>query len=89
MTNRFEVRMKSMLVCSQAMTIGDELSWSEHGANSARAVGSVPVWAINLRVGLSDLAGPFQVRIFCYSINVKKVDCSLISSVYFLTAENS
>lgn len=34
-----------------------ELSWLEHGANSIKVVGSIPVKAISLRVGLNDPCG--------------------------------
>lgn len=29
-------------------------SWSEHGANNAQVMGSIPVWAMHLGVGLND-----------------------------------
>lgn len=34
----------------------------EHGANNAQVVGSVPEWAIHLRVGLEDLSGSLPIQ---------------------------
>lgn len=51
--------------------VGDDLSWSEHGANSARTVGLVVMgWVVmDLRFGLDDLCGSFRLRIFCDCVN--------------------
>lgn len=46
---------------------------TEHGANNTRAEGSVPLWAIHLRVGLHDLCDPFQLGIFCHVLSVTLV----------------
>lgn len=41
----------------------DALSWSEHGVNDARVKGSIPVQAIQLRVGLDDPCGSLPQNI--------------------------
>lgn len=39
--------------------MGHNLNWFGHGANTAKVVGSIPVQAIHLRVGLKILVGSF------------------------------
>lgn len=51
--------------------MGDEISsvGLGHGANSTKVVGSIPIQAVYLRVGLDHACGSIQLRISCESIN--------------------
>lgn len=48
----------------------DELSWSEHGANGAKAGGLIPAWAIHWKVGLSDPCGSLLTQNILWSGNI-------------------
>lgn len=47
----------------------DWLSWIEHGANTARALGSIPLWPVTPKLDSMNLGDSFQLRIFHDSVN--------------------
>lgn len=72
----------------------DWLSWSEHGADNTKVVGSVLLRVIHLKVGPEDPCGSFPIQSIWCSVNVSSFHakvCKLIQfqGYFIVSAKNS